>query len=135
VRRCFCLLAAGFSLLLGIAGCNVGTSRTAGIIGLGRSDRGKELIRAYGCGECHVVPGVKGARGRVGPPLTGFGNRSIVAGELANTPENLTRWICDPEAVLPDTSMPDLGVTEKDANDIAAYLYELRDGNGSPWID
>jgi hypothetical protein len=31
--------------------------------------------------------------------------------------------------------MPDLGVTQDDANDIAAYLYTLRGREGTPWID
>jgi cytochrome c1 len=43
---------------------------------------------------------------------------------LPNTPDNLVRWLRDPQAVSPQTIMPDLGLGEPQARDIAAYLYE-----------
>ena len=45
---------------------------------------------------------------------------------LPNTPQNLIRWIQNPPAVDPLTAMPNVGVTQADARDIAAYLYTLR---------
>ena len=45
---------------------------------------------------------------------------------LPNDPENLVMWIQDPKGVHGRTGMPDSGVTEPDARDIAAYLYTLR---------
>jgi cytochrome c1 len=92
----------------------------------GDAERGPALIRAYGCAACHAVPGVEGADGNVGPPLTRFGDRSYVAGMLRNRPDNLMQWIRHPQDVLPGNAMPDMGVTEQDARDIAAYLYTLR---------
>ncbi|RBY82588.1 cytochrome C [Geodermatophilus sp. TF02-6] len=92
---------------------------------LGDPDRGRTLIAEYGCGSCHVVPGVQNAVGLVGPPLTSFGRRSYIAGELQNNADNLQRWIRDPQDVEPGTAMPDLGVTAIDARDIAAYLLTL----------
>jgi cytochrome c len=92
----------------------------------GDPTRGRALIRQYGCGSCHTVPGVSGADGLVGPPLTRFGARSYIAGELPNNADNLQRWIRSPRSVEPGTAMPELGVTELDARDIAAYLYTLR---------
>ena len=92
----------------------------------GESQRGKGAIERYGCGACHLVPGVSGARGKVGPSLAGIARRASLAGELANTPDNLLRWIENPQAVKPGTMMPNLGVSEPDARDIAAYLYTLR---------
>ncbi|WP_346535432.1 c-type cytochrome [Micromonospora sp. DPT] len=91
----------------------------------GRPDRGAELITRYGCGSCHTIPGINRADGLVGPPLTRFGARSYVAGQLPNNADNLQRWISDPQAVEPGTAMPNLGVTAIDAQDIAAYLYTL----------
>ncbi|WP_433280092.1 c-type cytochrome [Micromonospora sp. CA-244673] len=91
----------------------------------GRPDRGAKLIARYGCGSCHTVPGVDRAGGLVGPPLTRFGARSYIAGELPNNADNLRRWITDPQAVEPGTAMPNLGVSAIDAQDIAAYLYTL----------
>ncbi|MBQ0896282.1 c-type cytochrome [Micromonospora sp. U56] len=91
----------------------------------GRPDRGAELIVQYGCGSCHTIPGVNRADGLVGPPLTRFGARSYIAGQLPNNADNLQRWIADPQAVEPGTAMPNLSVTAIDAQDIAAYLYTL----------
>jgi cytochrome c1 len=91
----------------------------------GHPDRGAELIARYGCGSCHTIPGINRANGLVGPPLTRFGARSYIAGELPNNAGNLQRWISDPQAVEPGTAMPDLGVGAIDAQDIAAYLYTL----------
>ncbi|MDG6110198.1 c-type cytochrome [Dactylosporangium aurantiacum] len=87
--------------------------------------RGARLISQYGCGSCHTVPGVRGADGLVGPPLTRFGSRSYIAGELVNNGPNLQHWIREPQQVEPGTAMPDLGVSETDARDIAAYLFSL----------
>jgi cytochrome c2 len=88
--------------------------------------RGRQAVEAMGCGACHTISGIPNAQGEVGPPLTGVARRSIIAGELANTPENMMRWIEDPQAVEPNTAMPNLGVTQQSARDIAAYLYTLR---------
>lgn len=92
---------------------------------LGDPDRGARLISDYGCGSCHVVPGVDGADGLVGPPLTDFGRRSYIAGMLPNNADNLQTWIRDPQRIVPGNAMPDLGVPAVDARDIAAYLLTL----------
>lgn len=85
--------------------------------------RGATLIAAKGCGACHAIPGVTGAQGRVGPSLASFGTRAYVAGVLPNTPANLSRWLQDPRNVDPKTAMPELGLDDRAARDIAAYLY------------
>jgi cytochrome c len=87
------------------------------------ADRGRALIERYGCGACHVIPGVERARGRVGPALDDFRGHRFIAGEIPNTRANLERWIRHPHQVEPGTIMPDLGVTRAEARDIAAYLY------------
>lgn len=92
----------------------------------GNSQIGKALIVSKGCGACHVIPGVRGARGLVGPPLYFFSRRTMIAGELPNTPDNLVRWIKDPKRVEPGTAMPDLGLNDQQARDVAAYLYTLQ---------
>ena len=91
----------------------------------GDPERGERALVAYGCGSCHVIPGVPAAEGRVGPPLTAFADRAYVAGRLPNEPESLLRWIRDPQSVDSLTAMPNLGVAEQDARDIASYLYTL----------
>ena len=85
--------------------------------------RGREHVVRYGCGSCHVVPGVPRATGRVGPRLTGFKEQIYIAGVLPNLPEDLASWVENPRRIDPQTAMPNLGVTPEEAKDIAAYLY------------
>lgn len=85
--------------------------------------RGQAMFIQYGCGSCHGAKHVPKATGMVGPPLDGIAVRAIIAGKLSNTPDNLQRWIRDPQAVTPGTAMPDLNVGERDARDITAFLY------------
>lgn len=87
---------------------------------------GRLLLRQFGCGACHEIPGVAAAKGRVGPPLAGIGSRVYLAGVLPNSPGNMARFIRRPQEVDPRTAMPDLGVTEAHARDMVAYLYTLR---------
>jgi cytochrome c len=85
---------------------------------------GKSLIAHYGCGACHQIGGLDSANGHVGPSLKNF-QKSIpfIVGKLPNTPDNVARWIENPQAILPQGIMPNLGVTPQEARDIAAYLY------------
>jgi cytochrome c2 len=92
----------------------------------GEPERGEHAIRRYGCGTCHTIPGIPGATANVGPPLDKLGVRGYLAGRLTNSPENLLRWIREPQSVDPKSAMPDMGVTERDGRDIAAYLYTLK---------
>lgn len=89
------------------------------------ADLGREAISYYGCGACHTISGVPNADGVAAPPLDHFARRGYIAGQLLNTPDNLARWIEDPQAVEPGTAMPNLGVTSEDAHNIAAYLHSL----------
>jgi cytochrome c2 len=112
-----------------LSGCSDGSAlskpEAARLTG-GNPDHGAVAIRSYGCGSCHTIPGIRGANALVGPPLAGIGGRSYIAGVLTNSPDNLTRWIQHPQQVDPLTAMPDLGVSEADARDIASYLYTRR---------
>ena len=91
--------------------------------GGGDAERGRAAIARYGCGSCHTIGGVDGAEGQVGPPLDGIAGRTYIAGRLTNTANNLVVWIRDPKSVDEKTAMPDLGVSDADARDIASYLY------------
>lgn len=88
----------------------------------GEPARGAVAIDRYGCGTCHVIPGLARARGKVGPPLSDFALRTYIAGNAYNTPQNLAAWIRRPDSVEPGTVMPTLGVSEQEARDISAYL-------------
>lgn len=94
----------------------------------GDADRGRHLIAsgAHGCVACHSIPGIRGARGAVGPPLAGFASRSFIAGHLPNAPGVLVAFVANAPRLVPETGMPRLPVTETEARDIAAYLYTLR---------
>jgi cytochrome c2 len=131
-------IVAILATCIGVAllGCNEGQATKSYQVGaIGNAQHGKQLIRSYGCGACHMIPGVEAARGLVGPPLLFLAERTMIAGELPNTPANLTHWIQHPREVEPKTAMPELGVTEDEAYDIAAYLYTLRGQRGTSWID
>jgi cytochrome c len=92
----------------------------------GDARRGEVMLARYECGACHDIPGVAGAVGQVGPSLGAYSVRSYVAGKFSNDPETLVRWILDPPAMAPNTAMPAVPMTDQDARDMAAYLYEQR---------
>lgn len=102
--------------------------REAAAASLRRADaeRGRLALRQYGCTACHTVPGVVGSKVHVGPPLAGIGSRPWIAGRLPNTLDNMVDWIRQPQRIDPASAMPDMGVTEQHARDMAAYLNELR---------
>ena len=91
----------------------------------GRAERGKVWLQEYGCGGCHEIPGIPGARGRVGPPLGEVATRLFIAGAMPNQPSNLIAWIQDPPAIDSSTAMPNVGLNQAQARDVAAYLYTL----------
>jgi cytochrome c len=91
----------------------------------GDRESGRALLSKYGCGTCHTIPGVTGAKGNVGPSLDGVGKRAYVAGE-PNSLETMTKWVKHPQKTEPGTPMPEQNMSEQDAKDIAAYLFGLR---------
>jgi cytochrome c len=129
----FVLLLLGLATVAGVASVIVlyrqdatRARTTAEQITGGHVDAGRAAIDRYGCGACHQIPGVSGAQGDVGPPLNAIRIRSEIAGVLVNDPRNLTRWIQHPQEVVPGNGMPDQGVNEREARDMAAYLYAIR---------
>jgi cytochrome c len=117
-------LGVALAMFAGAGGCR--QARPVVMVAGGDPARGRQAITAYGCGACHVVPGVRAAQGMVGPPLTSFAGRAYIAGEAPNTVSALVQWIMNPQSIEPGTAMPALGVSEAHARDIAAYLYTLR---------
>ncbi len=114
--------SVALSALLG-AGCGRAAPE---IVPEGDPKQGALLLSAHGCGGCHTIPGVSGANGTIGPPLTGYARRVYIAGKLPNRLDNLIRWIQDPQSIEPGTVMPKLAVNEAEALAMAAYLYTLR---------
>jgi cytochrome c len=114
------------AIAIGLSACNRDTLRQAAELTGGNPKRGQAAIRQHGCSSCHTIPGVPGANGLVGPPPGGIARRVYIAGVLPNTPANMMRWIQTPRAVDERTAMPNMGITEAEARDIAGYLYTLK---------
>lgn len=112
-------------LAMAIAAC--AESKAAGPDNFtGDAGRGADLVRHYQCGACHDIPGIAGANGNVGPPLHRIGTRTYIAGFIQNSPDNMADWIENPQRALPGNAMPTIGIPQKDARDIAAFLYTLK---------
>lgn len=95
----------------------------------GNADTGKALFASRGCIACHVAPGVPGATGTIGPSLAGIGDaakRPRLTDGGANTPEHVKAWIQNPQDLKPGTMMPDLGLSDAEATDLAAFLLTLK---------
>lgn len=109
-----------------ISACQPAAGEPVWAVAGGHPERGPAAFHKYGCGTCHTIPGVSGADAMVGPPLMAWGRRSYIAGKMPNTPEQLIAWITAPQLLEPGTAMPNMGVTDQEARDMAAYLYTLR---------
>ena len=121
------LIILGCALLAGCDNNPAGRSNRQQAIRVtgGNPKLGREALKQYGCRTCHTIRGIEGANAKVGPKLDGLRERNILAGKLPNSPDNLMKWIRDPRSIDPHTDMPNTGVTEEDAKNIAAYLYSL----------
>ena len=114
------LATLGMTLVF-IAACNKRYENA-----VGDTDRGQQLITQYGCTSCHTIPGIKGPKGVVGPPLEKMALRTFIAGKVQNTPQNMIAWLQNPQAFDPANAMPNLNIKPDDARDITAYLLTLK---------
>jgi len=89
----------------------------------GDASQAPKWIRRYGCGGCHTISGITGADGKVGAPLQNMRQRVYIAGIIPNTADNLVQWIVNPQSFSSQTAMPATGITEREARDVAAFLY------------
>jgi cytochrome c oxidase subunit 2 len=93
--------------------------------GIGDAARGKAVFTSKVCIGCHQVSGeVSG--GATGPDLRGFASRPLIAGTIPNTPENLWRWLENPQRLKPGTLMPRTPLSAQELDDLVAYLESLR---------
>ncbi len=90
--------------------------------------RGRQVVDEKGCQGCHRIgegPTARGAYGRdFGPALDRVGDK--LSAEWVYT------WVRDPKSLFPDTYMPDLRLTDREAADVTAYLMTLRKGAVGP---
>lgn len=118
-------MAAAALLLSALAACGSAPPADRRVLD-GDPERGRQLIADVGCGACHVIPGVGGANGIVGPSLAGVGQRKLLAGALPNRPDLMARWVREAPALRPETGMPRMPLSPAEARHVAAYLYTLR---------
>ena len=86
---------------------------------------GQTVFMHNACINCHTVKGTV-ATGRFGPDLTHLASRdTIAAGAVQNNPENLRRWIDDPNTMKPGSLMPAMHLNDHDLDLITAYLTQL----------
>jgi cytochrome c oxidase subunit 2 len=88
--------------------------------------RGLAIVERGACAMCHTVRGTR-AGARTAPDLTHVGSRrTLAAGTLPNTPEDLRRWLTDPQAIKPGTKMPRVPMSDDDLSALVAYLERLK---------
>ena len=124
-------LRAGLPALALVAACQAAPAEptTAPVPLSAEAAEGKSLLVSRGCVACHRAPGVTEAQGTIGPNLRGVGNLSShpkIAGVIDNTPENMVRWLMNPQAVKPGTAMPSIGLSEADARKLTAFMETLK---------
>lgn len=116
------LLTAVF-VAVAVSACSDGETTAPSPVTGGDAAAGRAAITQYGCASCHAIPDVPSVTNGMGPDLDHWADQLYIAGQVPNRPEELIRWIRDPQALVPGTAMPNSGVTEQEARDIAAYLY------------
>jgi cytochrome c len=93
----------------------------------GDPERGRLALAQHACRSCHMIPGITGPETYVGRSLANLAERRFVAGSLPNNQASLVRWIRDPQSIDPHTAMPALGVSERDALDMSAWLLTAKE--------
>jgi cytochrome c oxidase subunit 2 len=87
---------------------------------------GRALFEKTACINCHTVRGTR-ANGIFGPDLTHLMSRATLgAGVAANTPRTLRAWVNDPASLKPGALMPAMKVSDRELDQIVAYLLTLR---------
>jgi cytochrome c oxidase subunit 2 len=90
------------------------------------ASQGEVTLATQACAGCHAIRGTP-AQGTVGPDLTDFGARTTIgARTVPNTPENLAKWIVDAQALKPGALMPPIPMSDRDVNNVIAYLEGLK---------
>lgn len=89
------------------------------------AEEGRAIFLRNACTSCHTVSGTS-ATGRFGPDLTHLASRDTIAsGPIENTPQNLRKWIDDPNIMKPGSLMPSMHLNDHDLDAITAYLAML----------
>jgi cytochrome c oxidase subunit 2 len=90
------------------------------------AQKGLALFEQMTCVNCHAIKGTI-ASATFGPDLTHVASRKqLAAGIVANTPENLRRWLQDPQQVKVGAKMPNFKFTEEQVAQLADYIETLK---------
>jgi cytochrome c len=116
---------------IGLIGCQSAPSRPPSkpVELSGAAAEGKEVFLSKGCVACHRAPNLPDAQGTLGPNLAGIGNPTAhpkIAAVVDNTPENMKRWLQEPQKVKPGSAMPSLGLTDAEAANLTAFLETFK---------
>ena len=86
----------------------------------------RAVYQSLSCVNCHTIRGTPSI-GQFGPDLTHLMSRdNIGAGVLTNTPEHLRGWVNDPQVIKPGCLMPSMKLTDKELDQVVAYLETLK---------
>src|SRR5687768_8303766 len=110
-------LSTGVALLVAsgaLASCEEPPLASAAL-GAGDPESGRALVADFDCGVCHLIPGVRGADGTVGPSLAAFASRNLIAGKLPNDAATLAAFVRNAPSLIPATAMPPMPLTESEA--------------------
>lgn len=92
----------------------------------GGAAKGLALFQQMTCASCHAIRGT-GSEASVAPDLTHLASRrQIGAGVAENTPENLRRWLANPQAMKPGVLMPNFKLNDEQLTDLVGYFETLR---------
>ncbi len=97
------------------------TAKLKGLAAIGRT-----VFEQQACAGCHTITGTS-ARGKVGPNLTDFAERHLLAGGATTDDDShLARWIAHAPSVKPGTLMPSIPLSNQQVLALVAYLRTLR---------
>ena len=86
---------------------------------------GRHVFETTACITCHTIAGTS-ANGRFGPDLTHVMSRDTIAsGVVPNTPQNIRRWIRNPDDIKPGSRMPAMNLSDQELDAVTAYLVSL----------
>jgi len=92
----------------------------------GPAAEGLELVKSESCLNCHAISGLPGHKD-IGPDLTHIASRRILAsGAIDNSPENLFKWLKDPDSIKPESHMPNFQLSDDRVNALVAYMETLK---------
>src|SRR2546425_792135 len=93
----------------------------------GDAEAGKKVVESVGCLGCHVTEekdrSAAGPRRTFGQPLQSVGSKTTYSW--------IYNWVRDPKHFSPETYMPNLRLTDREAADVATYVFSLKGATGT----